>query len=484
MLWQVNAQYKPMLVEGNQWNELYTTVYAGLTDRQTFITKVGGDTIFNGKIYKKILNGATNKTHSYMREDINKQAVYRLDDTSSSEPYKEYLTYKFNLEMGDILFVERPSGMLTYEVKEIREISPNNDGILHKLYTILINESDTYQWIEGIGGLDGLINSVEPAPNGGGKTELLCFSQNNETYYKNDAFDTCYIWDEPSKKEIFPMADAIWSIANEDRNKLWNYGLIGDTLIDYTPYKKLYLLSDTLLTIDENSVYVGAILQGYQRVIIKPAKQKNGTQLPEYLLYDFTGKQGEAIDMGERPFPYMDGPTFENVYNNYGPTTFHIYEDKMGKWGRELHLDENTIWIEGVGSLNGLFFGPLRYPTGGGSGGSGKELMCLKVKDEIKYLDPDCPACFQSKYSSLESDKMQASVSVLYKSESQSIEISTEVGGLPFQFSLTSLDGRMVENFTVNDMLTTVNASALAKRVYIYNVVGDKVSLSGKFIVK
>jgi hypothetical protein len=207
--------YTPMIVSGNQWNEHAQRASPLGMIHRTYITTVGKDTIVDGQTYKKILTAKDSLSNNWeetgcIREDVVNQKVYYRPE---NQP--EILLYDFHVQVGDTLYsYELFSGWdVKIEIKSIDYVLI--DGGLRKKISILSVHSEEYDgdiyyftghhvWIEGIGCVDGFLQSTQAGKlDGGYGLSLLCFYQNEELIYKLDdtGFDDCFIWHIPTKIE-------------------------------------------------------------------------------------------------------------------------------------------------------------------------------------------------------------------------------------------------------------------------------------------
>lgn len=95
---------------------------------------------------------------------------------------------------------------------------------------------------------------------------------------------------------------------------------------------------------------------------MKPANKAMGEELDEFLMYDFSLEAGDYLYVESRPYIFTDDQTitFENSNIEWGNTSIYAFGDFETPWGRCKEIGypdlEPDYWIEGVGSLSGLFF--------------------------------------------------------------------------------------------------------------------------------
>jgi hypothetical protein len=227
--------YIPMLVQGNQWNELAenNSLPPEYQYEHTYITKLDGDTIIEGVTYYKLLKTVGFipdpssvapkykwETVGCIREDVDNQKVYYKPGNHS-----EFLLYDFDVEEGDIIQTNdpfAPSVLLSVQVDTVKQVLI--DGQWRKQISVLSRATNLtvecictrmHKWIEGVGCLDGFLKSTQEQNYYGGiKISLLCFSQNGYLVYKQKPEGTdiehCYVWrDKPYQFDIGGQVDSV-----------------------------------------------------------------------------------------------------------------------------------------------------------------------------------------------------------------------------------------------------------------------------------
>jgi hypothetical protein len=217
------SEYKPMLNEQATWNYDYLTECVMYTPYYLFHYSLllEGDTIINGETYKKLIRPAwefTLMTTSggiedcswggpatgyigALRENEAERKVYYVSDGLNSES----LLYDFNLEVGDTLL-----GYFNYEWLTNKTID-SVDSVLvgdqyHKRWTLYqpegsATEMSDIQFIEGIGGVNGL---VDPSPFfllHSPVTTLICYNSGTGNVYPGDALPCALITDLPATSQ-------------------------------------------------------------------------------------------------------------------------------------------------------------------------------------------------------------------------------------------------------------------------------------------
>jgi len=125
----------------------------------------------------------------------------------------------------------------------------------------------------------------------------------------------------------------------------------------------------------------------------------------ETLLYDFSKNVGDTIwhnllvqggrlYMGENITASIIYDIVDSEYGKVYETAQYINNGLDGNGFIDLHpmMGRTDSWIEGIGSLSGLFWF-LDYPSM--SGGSSFKLVCFKQSSAVIYMDnANCNSCF------------------------------------------------------------------------------------------
>lgn len=168
----------PMLdsnfVWANQWCCYFEDFDCGYA-----YNSVGGDTLYNGKIYKKIYGGLNNTgyTNYFLRED-------------SGFVYNQYeeVYYNFHLQVGDT-FIFPPSAMMPYFNVIVDSIT--TEFIFGQTRKVIKFDFLNMEWIEGVGSTTGLLYGDVWYYDC--NQYLNCFYDGLNTYL-GEGFDSCYIY--------------------------------------------------------------------------------------------------------------------------------------------------------------------------------------------------------------------------------------------------------------------------------------------------
>ena len=176
--------YKSFLEDGKVWSYNYHN-FNGNTYNKSLIVK--GDTLIGDKSYKRIVDLATGRCECSMREDGAK--------VFCSQNGKEYLIYDFSLSVGD-----------TFETKATVVAV---DTIIvgdHSFRVLDVRENDNPQtnwWVEGIGSMNYLTNSVRIP--GDYYTFLQCQIGEEILFSQND-FETLAIQQQIIKRGNYSIS--------------------------------------------------------------------------------------------------------------------------------------------------------------------------------------------------------------------------------------------------------------------------------------
>lgn len=161
-------------VWANQWCCYFDSLNCGVA-----YNSVGGDTLYNGKVYKKIYGGLNNTgyTSYFLREDSG--FVYN----GHEEVY-----YNFHLQVGDT-FTFPPSSMMPY--LEVIVDSVTTEFIFGQTRKVIKFDFLNMDWIEGVGSTTGLLYG--DLWYWDCNQYLNCFYDGTDTYL-GEGFDSCYIY--------------------------------------------------------------------------------------------------------------------------------------------------------------------------------------------------------------------------------------------------------------------------------------------------
>jgi hypothetical protein len=154
----------------------------------------------------------------------------------------------------------------------------------------------------------------------------------------------------------------------------------GDIIINDKSYKQIYSCTDKL---HQNVVYKGLMREEDQKVYFFPVGKEK-----EYLIYDFSLKEGMSID-------YED-------YICSLPWTIPLYVKSVdfieinGEMKKRIQFGDPNYdwildtWIEGIGSMNGILYPCYNLFSAGGF----SSFLCYFQDDELIYKHPEYSGCY------------------------------------------------------------------------------------------
>jgi hypothetical protein len=277
----------------------------------------------------------------------------------------------------------------------------------------------------------------------------------------------------------FPTSDAIWNI---QLDRLYFYGLSGDTLIEDKSYNKLYLLYDTDLNIDSRDKYVGGFRQEDKKVWFRPSRDffyllYNDSPYPEEtILYDFSKNVGDTIWHNSIIFGShwaMKDSTAASIITsidmdeqNHKIYHVELYEFYDGALSR-ISLRRES-WIEGIGGIyHGLFWFLSMRPT---CICPDYRLVCFKQGNEIKYTNnPDCNSCFECSVPGVDiSEKNIISLEIVYENNNIRVK-GGDPSVFPYELKLFSPIGQLILEKKLQSDKEEIPVNQL-KGVYLYQV--------------
>lgn len=192
----------------------------------------------------------------------------------------------------------------------------------------------------------------------------------------------------------FPDSNAVWHIHEYPQGGSdihYQYGIIGDTVLNGISWHKVYLeencLQNPTITTG-NSTLIGAIREDESKRVFFYSIGYFFTDTDStYLLYDFSAEPGDTIHYDVNS---VSPPAYPQLIVN---STDSVWA--AGQYRKRFYLGEtmggNTeTWIEGIGSLRDLFSPVTPYPLCECL----HELFCFRQEDITYYLKPGYSDCY------------------------------------------------------------------------------------------
>ena len=334
--------YRPVLEQGKEWHYTYDNYFTG--KRYTFYEYVDGDSIVEGRTYKKL---HTQEGVSCLREEGAK--VYLLDNNGHSN--RETLLYDFTKREGDP--IANPFEEMELFVSSM-DLIDTPDGTF---VCWLINyKDDPYMspplevWVEGVGSLSGLTNVFGNYLAGNNIFFDYCKFPDG-TVLRSYDFDSI----TPTSYHPFVEKDKVWKVGwipegEAVAKRLSYYYFDGDTVVGgknclrmmcHDIHAKEDEITETTL---EVTAYVGAFYEEDRKVYGVPKGEDAFV-----MFYDFGAGVGDMLhicgcDTASVPFWYPTTIDVEVVGKGVSYTDFY-----KGNY-TDVRLNETYRWLEGVGS--------------------------------------------------------------------------------------------------------------------------------------
>ena len=416
-LCDVETSYKDQWC--NKWNVMF---FDGMRFDETASTsqyRLGKDTIIGDYIYSKFIPGTFVRFTDDRKVYVYHEGFDDHDPYSVDLPTGEYLAYDFSAKVGDTLEVF--SGIGTYStypcvVYDV-ETAPSPcvvDDVqadlktfpliikLHPLCDVdgegnMEISSEEITWIEGVGSPDGfLISSLPCGWVGGGTYALLCAYKGDELKYTGSLYDE-YGCEYNANDPHLPLVD--WC----NQWNILSHGYQG-------PQDPLVAARTSIFWLSNNTVNRDG--QEYIPLMCSSSKPDvESTNLigelrftedkqvyfyydnTEYLLYDFDVQVGDTLDIfgGIELYSYsfVEQKTYPHVITKIDTLddgrlqitsdAIVIFEDgEVGTFEEK----QQQIWIEGLGSINGIVHTGINPGIGGNPA---IVMLCAYRDDECVY---------------------------------------------------------------------------------------------------
>ena len=324
--------YYPLVQEANnrqKWNVVYMASMNYPNDYFTETQSIRDNITLDGVDYKLVWKEDvydSKRIAGAVREEDKRVYFRRKQD--------EVLLYDFNLSVGDTVTVNWMGQQLM--VLEESEVEIN--GTMRRK---LIFGPDEY-WIEGVGSSYGFLNSgYEDIV--GSFVHLLCYHENGNLVWDNEAFDDCVMNSDGTLASFAPQ-DAEWYF---DVFNPWG---------THPEYQRFFVDGDTIIQGHQCSIitqhFVDTGHEGGEFVYEEDNKVYwfNPTTNAFSILYDFDAEAGESwyYEVGDC--------THLATVDSVGSVTWngHNYRTQWVRFNEDVQYYSGKI-IEGIGYEKGLF---------------------------------------------------------------------------------------------------------------------------------
>ncbi len=340
------------LVQADNNRQKWNVVYIGVTpnypnDYHTEIQSIRDNITLDGVDYKLVWTEDvydSKRIAGAVREEDKRVYFRRKIEQNYQE---EVLLYDFNLTVGDTVTVN----WMGQQLMVLEESEVEVDGAMRRQlglgrYSVGYppTEVDEY-WIEGVGSTFGFLNSGSEGM-GGAFIYLLCYHENGNLVWDNEAFDDCVMNSDGAPATFAPQgAEWYFDVFNP-----WG---------THPEYQRFFVDGDTIIQghqcsiIDQHFLDTGH--DGGEFVYEEDNKVYwfNPTTNAFSTLYDFDAEAGESWD-------YEVGDcTHQVIVDSVGSTTWlgHTYRTQWVSYYEDPWVGSSGKGkiIEGVGYEKGLF---------------------------------------------------------------------------------------------------------------------------------
>ena len=340
--------YYPLIEEANnrqKWNVVYILANDNYpNDYHTEIQSIRDNINLDGVDYKLVWTESvydSKRIAGAVREE-GRRVYYRK---KTGEDYEaEVLLYNFNLTVGDTVAVNWMGQQLM--VMEVSQVEV--DGVMRRQlglgrYAVGYppTEVDEY-WIEGVGSTYGFLNSGYEEMMGS-FYYLLCYYENGDLVWDNEAFDDC-VMNSNGEPATFAPQGAEWYF---DVFNPWG---------THPEYQRFFVDGDTIIQGHQCSIitqhFVDTGHEGGEFVYEEDNKVYwfNPTTNAFSILYDFDAEAGESwyYEVGEC--------SHQVTVDSVGSVTWngHTYRTQWVRFNEDVQYYSGKI-IEGIGYEKGLF---------------------------------------------------------------------------------------------------------------------------------
>lgn len=459
----LKAQNDSLTKDGTTWQYVYTS----LLDFSCDYIVTDGDTLVDGKTYKKAYrysspvrraNRGNATLECVFREEGNKiYALSKPENQYLPQVNGETLLYDFSLKTGDV--VKTSYSKDGYAVTQVGSVLI--DGKLRK--RIHLDSWDT--WIEGIGSIKRYFGSpLSPLADNGEYTKLEMFEQNKNVLYGSRRFnllaDGVHWTERESPKDTHPEMNSTFSLTE--------YRVNGDTIIDGITYKKIYSDGSPYINLrqdEEGRIYYHG--KNKDNLMYNWSWKKKSDQ--PFKAQSFTGEEVTLfIEDTYYPHPVtlLDGHTYDCSEVDYH-STYYSHEDK-----RKLYF--------GIGLSQGFFQHLMTVDTD-----------CICFNDLVSLYNSDNQKVYQSP---LFNEKGENTAGISSTSADKNFSVSGQKGQIEVELkNLPETTGATIYIYDTKGCLLYekpikqrhLTIDNMAAGLYIYRLETDNAVLeNGKLIVK
>lgn len=190
----------------------------------------------------------------------------------------------------------------------------------------------------------------------------------------------------------FPDTNAVWTVLGAQTTQHTIYAVKGDSVYNATVYKKYFTVTDTNLS-NAQFTFHALVRQDLTSKRIYGIKKNTTT---ERVLYDFSLNVNDTLSVYSFDFPFTNDK-HKIIVTHIDNVLVNSVSRKRFKVIGTQYLSQPCTpeyWIEGIGSLNGLFnsgtsdfcITDFNFPI----------LLCEKENGILNYVHAPCNSCFAS----------------------------------------------------------------------------------------
>jgi type IX secretion system substrate protein len=278
-----------------------------------------------------------------------------------------------------------------------------------------------------------------------------------------------------------PVADALWSemLTMGSGSSKWQYGIFGDTVISSVTWHKIYerniICWDTTMTAI-NSNLVGAMREDVlKRVYYRsfdPAFSCSADST--YKIYDFSkNAPGDTIQ-----FISTSGV----CYNNDFLTVDYIDSIQIsGSYRKRYNFIEGETWIQGIGSIRGLFSVITPFPTCSCT----QALLCHKQSNTLVYINPAYNFCYCDLGVSMDEPEARQKIKIFPDPFSENTSLVIDKNLMNAILTVYNSKGQQVKQMkNISGKTILLERNGLPAGIYFLQLTQDhRILLSDKVII-
>ena len=187
----------------------------------------------------------------------------------------------------------------------------------------------------------------------------------------------------------------------------------------------------------------------------------------EYLLYDFGMEVGDSIKIYWQQcyecetYIRLDSITEEEI-GGAMRKCYHTSSNEFGFWGAPV------VWVEGIGSLDGLFYPESMTAPGGYI----TTLLCYKEKGELVYMNEEFDDCIIGNTLSEEEVMTGTSISKVYPNPGENI-LNIRTALPEGRIEVYDILGKVVYKQDITEEVTKIPTEGWAKGMYLWRVYSE-----------